>query len=269
MENHKLIQMKKILLSVLFLCSGIANGQYASTIFVTLNDGMEQAYLDIEMLWQAYHEETVKQGLKSGWSVWKIDPAGYDDKIEASRTPDYLIIESYATMEAMEKQNASYTTEGIEAIVNTIKRKFRGKISSRKIDRMLAKDVNKERRTYVHQMLAQTPFTGGDLKPGEKMVLAPMQQLQDDYEQYETAFYQKVFADNVMKGNHRWWGFTKIIDRSENAINNTTHAAWNIGIEGKSMDMPQDFASQKIFEITSEARKMYNPITLELVYTVQ
>ena len=101
------------------------------------------------------------------------------------------------------------------------------------------------------------------------MVLAPMQQLQDDYEQYETAFYQKVFANNVMKGNHRWWAFTKIIDRSENAINNTTHVAWNIGIEGKSMDMPQDFASQKIFEITSEARKMYNPITLELVYTVQ
>ena len=71
-----------------------------------------------------------------------------------------------------------------------------------------------------------------------------------------------------MKGNHRYWGFSKIIDRSENALTFGTHSAWNIGIEGKQLEFPQDFVSQKIMEITDNARKMYNATTFELVYIV-
>jgi hypothetical protein len=112
-------------------------------------------------------------------------------------------------------------------------------------------------------------LTGGSLKPGDKMQVAPMEQLQDDYEKFETEFYQKIFLDNIMKGNHRWWGFTKVIGRSDNALTFTTHAAWNIGIEGKKLEFPQDFVSQKIMEITDTARKMYNPTTFELIYRVE
>ena len=62
---------------------------------------------------------------------------------------------------------------------------------------------------------------------------------------------------------------TKIIGRSDNALTFNTHAAWNIGIEGKELELPKDFASQKIMEITGAARKMYNPTTYELVYRVE
>ena len=37
-------------------------------------------------------------------------------------------------------------------------------------------------------------------------------------------------------------------------------------IEGKNMEWPEDFTSRKIMEITPQARKMYNPIQLKLVY---
>jgi hypothetical protein len=36
--------------------------------------------------------------------------------------------------------------------------------------------------------------------------------------------------------------------------------------EGKTIKWPEDFSSKKIMEITPQARKMYNPIQLTLVY---
>ena len=258
--------MKNIFFLIAWAFTLSVSAQYVSSSFVTLNEGMDQAYLDIEMLWKVYHQDAIQSGRKTGWSIWKVSPENYDDKVDASRIPHYLIVETFATKEALDQEMASYNEEGLANITKLIKQKFKGKISARKIDQILSKDVNKERRTYIHQGIAQTPFTGGGLKPGDKMVLAPMEQLQEDYEQYETEFYQKVFADNVMKGNHRWWGFTKIIDRSENALGFTTHAAWNIGFDGKTVEFPQDFVSQKIISITGAARKMYNPVQLELIY---
>jgi hypothetical protein len=93
-----------------------------------------------------------------------------------------------------------------------------------------------------------------------------MKQLQDDYEDYEVNFYKNIFSKHVMDGNHRWWGFSKIIDRNENALDISTHSAWNMWSEGKTIKWPEDFSSKKIMEITPQARKMYNPIQLTLVY---
>ena len=42
---------------------------------------MEEAYLKIEKLWSQYHKEAVKKVHKNSWSIWKVDPIGYDDKI--------------------------------------------------------------------------------------------------------------------------------------------------------------------------------------------
>jgi hypothetical protein len=69
-----------------------------------------------------------------------------------------------------------------------------------------------------------------------------------------------------MDGNHRWWGFSKIINRNESALDISTHSAWNMWSDGKTINWPEDFASKKIMEITPQARKMYNPIQLTLVY---
>jgi hypothetical protein len=96
-----------------------------------------------------------------------------------------------------------------------------------------------------------------------------MEQLRDDYEQFETEFYHDRFAENVMKGNHRFWRFSRIIDRNEAAYEALTHNAWNMLIDGKELAMPDDFVSRKIFGLTSEVRKMYTPQELTLVYTAQ
>ena len=258
--------MKKIFFLGLFLFNTLIYSQYASSSFITLNEGMENSYLEIEKLWSEYHKEAIKNGHKTSWAIWKIDQYGLEDKIEKDRHPNYVIIETYSNLKQLEEEFARYDEDGIKKITTLIKGKLKGKISSSKIDKILSQTVEKERRIYIHEGIAATPFTGGSLKPGDKMTIAPMEQLKDDYESFETDFYQKIFADNVMKGNHRWWGFTRIIDRSDNALTFNTHVAWNIGIEGKEIEIPDDFVSKKIIEITPESRKMYNPINLELVY---
>ena len=258
--------MKKLLFLLFFPIA--LSAQYATTSYITLNEGMEKDYLKIEELWSEYHKEAVKKGHKSSWAIWKVDPTGYDDKVESTRIPHFMIVETYKSKTLLDEEFARYDVEGMKKINNLIKQKLKGKISSRNINKILGKNVEKERRSYLHQGLAGTPLTGGSLKPGDIMQITPMEQLEDDYEKYETEFYQKIFSNNVMKGNHRYWGFSKIIDRSENALTFGTHSAWNIGIEGKQLDFPQDFVSQKIMEITDNARKMYNATKFELVYVV-
>ena len=41
---------------------------------VDLKDGGEKQYLELESFYSEIHKEAVKQGLRSGWSVWKRTP---------------------------------------------------------------------------------------------------------------------------------------------------------------------------------------------------
>tara|TARA_B100001109_G_scaffold248392_1_gene239159 strand:- start:1298 stop:2122 length:825 start_codon:yes stop_codon:yes gene_type:complete len=264
--KQKFIKMKKIIFIISILFSINSYSQYASGSFIVLNDGMEEEYIKTEKLWHVYHKKSVKDGHKNLWSIWKVDVTNYDDKIEKDRFPDYFILEGYDTLDDLTAESERYSPEGFKEISNYIKSKMKGKMSSRAIDKILSKPVRKETRMYHHQFLASTPFTGGGLKVGDKMTIAPMQQLQDDYEDFETNFYKDLFSKRVMNGDHRWWGFSKIINRNDNALNISTHTAWNMFIEGKNMEMPEDFSSRKIMEITPKARKMYNPIQLTLVF---
>ena len=257
--------MKKIFLA-LILFPSLIYSQFAASAYVTLKDGMEEEYLQIEQLWSEYHKEAIKKGHKNSWAIWKVDPTGYEDKIEKSRIPNFMIVETFDTKEQMDEEFARYDEKGLAQIKAFITKKVKGKMSASKVNKILSKAVEKERRGYLHQGIAGTPFTGGSLKPGDKMQVTAMEQLQDDYEKFETEFWQKIFLDNVMKGNHRWWGFSKIIGRSDNALKFNTHATWNIGFEGKQLEIPEDFVSQKIIEYTPAARKMYNTTTYELVY---
>ena len=95
----------------------IAFTQYATSSFITLNDGMEDAYLEIEKLWSEYHKEGVKKGYKNSWSIWRVDPAGYEDKIDKSRVPHFMILETYESKEQLDKEFARYDEKGMMKIM--------------------------------------------------------------------------------------------------------------------------------------------------------
>ena len=71
--------MKKIIFIVSLLFSISSYSQVASGSFIVLNEGAEQDYLNIEELWQVYHQKSVNDGHKNHWSIWKVDVSNYDE----------------------------------------------------------------------------------------------------------------------------------------------------------------------------------------------
>jgi len=108
--------MKKIIFIVSILFSITSYSQVASGSFIVLNEGAEQDYLNIEELWQIYHQKSVNDGHKNHWSIWKVDVSNYDDKIEKDRFPDYFILEGYDNLDDLNAEYARYTPEGWKMI---------------------------------------------------------------------------------------------------------------------------------------------------------
>ena len=63
--------MKKIIFIVSILFSITSYSQVASGSFIVLNEGAEQDYLNIEELWQVYHQKSVNDGHKNHWRYQK------------------------------------------------------------------------------------------------------------------------------------------------------------------------------------------------------
>ena len=121
--------------------------------------------------------------------------------------------------------------------------------------------IKKQVRTYHLQLLDATPFTGGDLKIGDKMTFAPMIQKSDDYEQVESYIAKPYFLQQVMNGKHRWWAFTKVINRNDQAYKEISHIAWNIFIPGAEFDdrlIENEFVQKVLNDKISSSREMRN-----------
>ena len=82
--------MKKILLILTVLFSFSVNAQTVMWA-VDLNDGAEDDYLKLEQFYSEIHKEGLKQGLRSGWSVWKRTPKEGDE----ANAAEYIIFDNY------------------------------------------------------------------------------------------------------------------------------------------------------------------------------
>ena len=72
-----------------------------------------------------------------------------------------------------------------------------------------------------------------------------------------------------MNGKHRWWGFTKVIDRNDLAYENITHIAWNLFIPDAKHDdyiVENEFIQKFLDEKISSSREMINAQELTLIY---
>ena len=101
------------------------------------------------------------------------------------------------------------------------------------------------------------------------MTFAPMIQKSDDYEQVESYIAKPYFLQQVMNGKHRWWAFTKVINRNDQAYKEISHIAWNIFIPGAEFDervVENEFVQKVLSDKISSSREMRNAQELTLVY---
>lgn len=155
--------------------------------------------------------------------------------------------------------------------VSIMKKGLKGKMSNSAINKILnnGPKIKKEVRIYQLELLDATPLTGGDLKIGDKMTFAPMVQKTEDYEDVESYIAKPYFLNQVMNGKHRWWGFTKVVERNEDAYEQISHIAWNIPIPGATHDpyiVGNEFVQKVIEDKMNSSREMINSQELTLIY---
>ena len=174
--------MKKILL-ILLLAPFTIFAQYAVADFIVINDGMDSQYNQLEKVWGAWHQNSIDNGEKTNWAVWKRTPKSDDGENAA----DYVVFNQFNSKEKMEDYINGSGDFSINGAISTMKSKLKGMSTSsiRKIVQSEQK-IKKQVRTYHLQLLDATPLTGGDIKVGDKMTYAAMVQKSDDYEKVES-----------------------------------------------------------------------------------
>ncbi len=118
------------------------------------------------------------------------------------------------------------------------------------------------------ELLDATPLTGGDLKVGDKMTFCSNGSKTEDYEDVESYIAKPYFLNQVMNGKHRWWGFTKVVERNEDAYEQISHIAWNISIPGANMIhiVGNEFVQKVLEDKMNSSREMINSQELTLIY---
>jgi hypothetical protein len=238
--------MKKII--VLLLLSPIfITAQVASVDFFVINDGMEEEYLEMEKVWVEFHKQMIAEGKMYGWSLFKV----VSTSIEEGDSPDYMTLNRFESIEAME---AMWSDMNYEKFLKIVKKRVKGKLSTRKIKKIVEAKVKKSHHSYVIEMTDQT-VPSVEMEVGEFIQVDAMIQQVDDYEGYET-------------------NIAKVSNRNDQALKEITHFTWQIPIEGKEMDwwseksssiFGGEFAYGKLANLVGESRKVLGSGKLQLI----
>ena len=244
--------MKK-LLSLLFLPLTLS-AQYAVADFIVLNKGMDSQYHKLEKVWGAWHKNSINKGEKSGWAVWKRTATDNDNENAAH----YVVFNQFSSKEQMDNYINGGGNFSINNAISIMKSNLKG-MSTGTIRKIVqsGQKIKKQVRTYHLQLLDATPFTGGDLKIGDKMTFAPMIQKSDDYEQMESNIWKPYVLEQVKNGLHRGWALTKIINRGETSNKEVTHFTFNIPVEGAEWPpyfVENEFITKKLTDMMFNSR---------------
>ena len=246
--------MKKLLFLILLLPLSIT-AQYAVADFIVINQGMEKDYEKLELAWSILRENQIENGQKMNWAVWKRTPKKNDNDNAA----DYVVFNQFETKEEMDKYLKGNPNFSFSSAASIIRRGMKG-MSKSSIIRLITPSKNKikkEVRTYHIQAIDATPFTGGDLKIGEKINMGAMVQKSDDYEQMESNIWKPYVLEQVKNGLHRGWALTKIINRGETSNKEVTHFTFNIPVEGAEWPpyfVENEFVTKKLTDMMFNSR---------------
>tara|TARA_B100000287_G_scaffold74415_1_gene66197 strand:- start:2169 stop:2921 length:753 start_codon:yes stop_codon:yes gene_type:complete len=247
--------MKKLLI-ILFIPFIVNSQQISIMDAVVLKEGSDADYMEVEEFWSKIHEDIISQGKKMEWSIWKTIPG---DPITADTKPaNYMIFNTYESREQYEASRAiDYAS---------IAQRVHG-ISKRKAEKMIDSsfDPRETTRSYTLSIQAQAASSDFQPVPGTICSISLMQQKNDDYESFEKEVFKEQFQKSIDNGDHSFWGFTRVEERSENAYTQFSHICFNIG-EGGGNNSENDFKTQKLVELGLQSRDMIpNTGSMELI----
>ena len=256
--------MKKLFLVILATTSLAINAQDLSNVYrqveeITLNEGLNEEYVNFEGFWKTVKEKHVKEGMQLGWFVWKVIPTE-----ENQNWADYLIFNIFANEQQMKEMNS----RPVEWWENEIKSAHKGK-TKRSVVKKYTKETleNRYRKksiSYTNKGIDAFIAEGATPSAGTKGTYIEMQQLNDDYVDFET----KLFAPYHKKSKSRlYWELNEIIDRTENAYKPVTHIITEIlNPDAPVVEWNQTFAEEMAVKYGMASRKFHGSMNLELVH---
>ena len=218
--------MKKIVLSILGLF--IFNISFSQAVWmeeITLNEGMEKDYIKFENMYSSAHEKVQKNGEKAGWFLFKVVPTEEGAQWPPnSSTPwcDFVLFNIFSDDSQLDGDwGMGSNKKETEAFV---RKANYGKMKNSEMTRLF-KMANKFRKKSTSYTLRGVDSTIdiGPIKVGDRATLLGVEQLNEDYEKYESEFFKTYHNKQITDGTRLAWYLNKISERSENAYQPITH----------------------------------------------
>ena len=243
--------MKNILFTLFaFIFSISLNAQYWTSEHVTINEGLSEEYEKFESFWAVAKEKAIKDGIQSGWFIWKVNPSSNNNNPWA----DYIIINTYESMEQLEAQ-----VDWLAIIEEAHKGKTKRSVIRKYLRESTENKYRARSRNYTMESLSS--FTEEGLNPDDGITATyiSMEELNDDYVEFEKEYFK-----NQHSGRKYFWDFSEIKNRSENAYKPITHTIFEINKVG--LDAIDDsFTNKMMTKYGMASREMHGWLQLEFL----
>ena len=216
--------MKKTFLTILFLLALTSNQVFSQNFYaqiqeVTVQEGLNSEYEEFEKFWSVVNEKLIADGHLAGWSFWKVNPESNDNNPWA----DYILYNQFSSEDQMNSTLSKSPEWWAEYVEKAHKGKSKRSLIKKYVKETLDNKYKQRLVTYNTSNIAA--FADENLNPaaGINAVYIGMEQLNEDYERFETEYFQKRH-----QGNKLYWEFNKITNRSDNAYKPVTHNIFEV-----------------------------------------
>ena len=123
-------------------------------------------------------------------------------------------------------------------------------------------DNKYKERLVTYNISNVAAFADDKLQPavGINAVYIGMEQLNEDYERFETEYFQ-----NRHKGNKLYWEFNKITNRSDNAYKPVTHNIFEVNMENSGQDQESSFVDEMMGKYGASSRTLHGWMEVKLL----
>ena len=263
--------MKKIkFLTFTLLSISFAFSQAVSMEEITLNDGMEKDYIKFENMYSSAHDKVQQNGEKAGWFLFKVIPTEEGTSWPPnSSTPwcDFVLFNIYSDDSQLDGDwGMGSNQKETQAFVR--KANYR-KMKNSEMTRLFNM-ANKFRKKTTNYTLKGVDATVdiGPMKIGDRATLLGVEQLNEDYEEFESKWFKQGHNESILNGQRLAWYLNKISERSENAYQPISHMIFerfNPNPPEVNSNPEPTFVQQMMGKHGSASRKIHGGLILELV----
>ena len=253
--------MKKTFLTILFLLALTSNHLFSQNFYaqiqeVTVQEGLNSEYEEFEKFWSVVNEKLIADGHLAGWSFWKVNPESNDNNPWA----DYILYNQFSSEDQMNSTLSKSPEWWTEYVEKAHKGKSKRSLIKKYVKETLDNKYKQRLVTYNTSNIAA--FADDKMQPtaGVNAVYIGMEQLNEDYERFETEYFQ-----NRHKGNKLYWEFNKITNRSDNAYKPVTHNIFEVNMENPDQNQDTSFVDEMMVKYGSASRTLHGWMVVELL----